>query len=478
MTDSVFDDHDAVGLAELVRSGDITPTELLEEAIERVDAVDRQFGVLADRYEDFARRQIASGLPDGPLTGVPFVRKDCACEIAGLSATEGLHLLADHVADTTSVLAQRFMDAGLVVLGATAVPPLSVSIDTDRSRTGACRNPWDSRLTPGGSSAGAAVIVSTAALPAAHGNDGGGSLRIPAAWCGAFTVKPSRGRVPNGPVYTEFWMGFSADGVITRSVRDSAVLLDAIAGPETGSRYVAPSPQVPYSVGMRQPARPMRIAMLEQTHAGSDFDPEYLAATHRTAELLTSLGHLVESAPSPAFDIEVLSRVLFATVSVDVARFFDGLGDGRGRPVDDDELEVLLAAMRTQGRAVTGADYARANDVSMEVAYAWDEYMQRYDLVLSPTMTGPPPPIGEIYRHENDVEAYRCDLTEYLNMTMVQNVTGQPAMSVPLWWSESGLPIGMMFTARYGDESALFSLGAQLEEAQPWRAVRPPVALV
>ena len=476
MTASVFEDHDALGLAELVRAGEVTPTELLDEAFARVNAVDRQFGVLADRYEAYARGQLRDGLPTGTFTGVPYLRKDCKCEIAGLSATEGTRLLTDRVADTTSVVAQRFLEAGVVMIGATAVPPLSSSFDAESSRTGPCRNPWDPSRTSGGSSAGAAVLVGTGALPMAHGNDGGGSLRIPAAWCGAFTVKPSRGRVPNGPVYTEDWLGFATEGVITRSVRDCAAMLDVIAGPETGGRYVAPPPRRSYLSETQQPAASLRIAMLERDHYGADFDPEYLSAMHRTAELLTSLGHEVDAAPSPEFDIDELSRQIFVTVAVDTLRFLDAIGEERGRPVDDDEVEAVPAAFRAHGRSVTGVQYARTNDLSMETAYAWDQYMGSYDLVLSPTLTKPPPLVGEIHRHAENLEAYRHDLTEYLNLTMVQNVTGQPAMSVPLWHSRAGLPIGMMLVARYGDESTLFSLAAQLEEAQPWWDVRPTVA--
>ena len=470
---SLFDEHDALGLAGLVAAGDVSPTELLDEAIGRVDALDADLHVLADRYHDFARAQIESGLPAGPFTGVPFLRKDSAAEIEGLSATDGVRLLADNVATTTSVLGQRFLESGVVVFGATAVPPMCVTIDTDRSRTGPCGNPWDPTLTPGGSSSGAAAVVGAGALPLVHGNDGGGSLRIPAAWSGAFTVKPSRGRVPNGPTYTEIWMGFATDGVITRSVRDSAAMLDAISGRELGNRYVAPEPQRSYLEETKRPCSPLRIAMLERTHAGAEFDPDYLAATHRTAELLTSLGHHVETTPSPEFDVDALSVELYKTVAVDLARGFDAMGEARGKPLADDEVEDLLVTLANRGRTVTAAEYARVNELSQEVSYAWDVYMQQFDLVLSPTMPGPPPPLGEIYRYEHDYEAFRVHQDSYLNMTMVQNVTGQPAMSVPLWQSPTGLPIGMMFVARYGDEPTLFSLAAQLEEAEPWWSRRP-----
>ncbi|NNC80459.1 MAG: amidase [Acidimicrobiales bacterium] len=472
MTDSVFDDHDALGLAALVREGEVSASELLDEAIDRVEATDAELNVLADRYFDFAREAIAAGLPDGPFTGVPFLRKDNGAEIAGLSSTSGTRLLADNTAVETSVLGQRFLDAGLVPFGATAVPPLCVNIDSDRAPYGACLNPWDLTRTPGGSSSGAAAVVGAGALPMTHGNDGGGSLRIPAAWSGAFTVKPSRGRVPSGPIYTEGWMGFAVEGVITRSVRDCAAAMDAISGREVGVRYDAPSPARPYADEVTGECRPLRIAVLEATHSGEPFHPHHAQATRDTADLLIGLGHQVEAA-SPPVDTGRIVAELFKTVAVDVANLLDDVAQERGVPVTDDELEASVATFRRQGNIVAGKEYARVNEVSMETAYALDEFMQNYDLILSPTMPGPPPPIGEVYRHENDAEALARHLDEFINMTMVQNVSGQPAASVPLWWSPDGLPIGMMFSARYGDESTLFSISGQLEQARPWWDKRP-----
>lgn len=464
---SVFEDHDALGLAELVSTGEVSPTELLHEAIERTEHIDEKLGIFAQRDFDFARAQIEQGLPDGPFRGVPFLRKDECCVIEGLVTTSGTRLFADYRPDYTSTLAERYMAAGLVMFGATKVPPFCVTVDTDRAPYGPCLNPWDDTRTPGGSSSGAAAAVASSAIPMAHGNDGGGSLRIPAAWSGAFTMKPSRGRLPDGPIYTEGWLGFATEGTITRSVRDCAAIMDATMGDELGSRYSCPQPPRPYLDETTNECRPLRVAVMTKTHAGDQFHPHHLEATKKTADLLTDLGHHVEEA-APVIDVEDLALQLYLTVAVDIANGLDSVGDMRGSPVVDDELETVLAMFRNRGRHVTAQEYAGINNTSMEAAHAFADFQQNYDVVLSPTMTQPPPPIGEIYRHEADFDAFRQHQNEYMDLTQVQNVTGQPAMSVPLWQSPDNLPVGMMFVGRYGDESTLFSLAAQLEQAQPW----------
>ena len=473
MSDSVFDQHDGLDLAKLVRNKEVSAIELLDEAIERTEKADQKLSLLADRYYDFARQQLQRGLPEGPFSGVPFLRKDLCASIEGQSDTVGLKVLKDHKAPQTDTLGQRYLDAGLVIFGSTKVPPFCYTVDSDRADYGACFNPWDQTRTPGGSSTGAGAVVGCGALPMAHGNDGGGSLRIPAAWSGAFTVKPSRGRIPYGPVYTESWLGFAAEGTITRSVRDCAAMLDATMGDPIGRRYSCVAPARSYLEETKHECRPLRIAVMEQTHAGQAFDPEHLDAVHKTAALLESLGHQVEYA-APKLNIEALSVELYKTVAVDTLKVINDLGDARGEPVRDDELETIVRSFRDAGRKVSALEYARINDLSMEAAYDFDHFMAgHYDLVLSPTMPMPPLKIGEIYRNEDSYEAFRVDQDRVLNLTMVQNVTGQPAMTVPLHWGSTGLPIGMMFVARYGDESTLFSLAAQLEKAQPWWDKKP-----
>ncbi len=464
---SVFDMHDAVGLAELVKSGEVSASELLDEAIERVEKADDALHLLSARDYDFAQEQIKKGLPEGPFTGVPFLRKDEGCEIEGLATTAGLGILKEYKSTETRTLSKRYMQSGLVMMGATKVPPFCATIDSDRAPYGACLNPWDKTRTPGGSSSGAGAVVGAGALPMAHGNDGGGSLRIPAAWCGAFTMKSSRGRVHNGPVHTEGWMGFATEGTITRSVRDGAVSLDVIMGGETGVRCTAPAPARPYGEEINHPCRKLRIAVQEKTHFGTDFHPDHQKGLSETVKLLESLGHEVVAA-APNIDPDRLSQVLYNCVAVNVDTVLQDIGVMRGKPVGDDELEVFIRTWRGAAKGVTASEYARITEVAMEEAYNFDLFMKDFDAVVSPTMTELPLKIGEIYRHEADFDSFRTHQNQYLAMTQVQNVTGQPAMSVPLHWTEAGMPVGMMFVGRYGDESTLFSLAAQLENAAPW----------
>lgn len=307
----------------------------------------------------------------------------------------------------------------------------------------------------------------------AHGNDGGGSLRIPAAWSGCFTVKPSRGRIPYGPVYTESWNGFAAEGTITRSVRDCAAMLDATMGDTIGRRYTCPQPERSYLEETQHECRPLRIAVMEKTHDGQAFDPEHLEAVHQSARLLADLGHHIEYA-APSINIDALSVELYKTVAVDTLKVLNGIGAARGEPVRDDEIETLVKTFRDAGRDVTALEYANVNDLSMEAAHSFDSFMhQRYDLVMSPTMPVKPLKLGEIFNNDDSYDAFRADQNRCLNLTQVQNVTGQPAMSVPLHWSSDNLPIGIMFVAQYGDESTLFSLAAQLEKARPWWDKKP-----
>ena len=472
MTDGLYDKYDALGLAELVREKEVTPTELLDEAIERVEAANKKLNLLADRYYDFAREQIAKGLPDGPFNGVPFLRKDQNCDIEGLSATCGSMLMKDNKATVTSELAKRYIASGVVIFGATTVPPFSITVDTDRAWYGTCKNPWDTTRAPGGSSSGAAAVVGCGALPMAHGNDGGGSLRIPAAWSGAFSVKPSRGRLPNGPVYTEGWLGFSAEGTITRSVRDCAAMMDATMGRELGSRYNAPQPARSYLEETKHECPPLKIAAMKETHTGEAFHSQHQEALENTMRLLTELGHNVEYA-QPQLNVDQLADSLYKTVAVDTYALLEDMGDQRGAQISDNEIEMLIATFRNRGRTVTAKEYAAINQISMEAAYHFDHFLENYDLLLSPTTPQPAPEIGEIYTFENDFDKFQEHHDKYLNLTQVQNVTGQPAMSIPLQWSSEGLPVGMMFVAKYGDESTLFSLAAQLEKAQPWWNHKP-----
>lgn len=473
MSDSLFDIHDGLALADLVQKKVVSPIELLDEAIERVEKADDKVGLIANKTYDFARKQIENGLPEGPFKGVPFMFKDDhGGSIKGLPNTSGAKLLKDHIAPYTQTLSQRYMDAGLVVMGYTKVPPWFVTFDCNRSHYGDCFTPWDTRRISGGSSAGSAAAVGAGAIPMTHGSDGGGSLRLPSAWCGAFTMKPSRGRLPYGPTRSEEWFGMATEGHITRSVRDNAALMDAVMGREKGSRYVAPEPQRSYLEETRHECRTLRVAVMTKDHDGNDFHPHHLAAVEETARLLADLGHHVEYA-APKIEIDELSAKLYDMVSTSAIDTMKEIGDARGRPVELDELEVLMASFVRRGDITRGTDVTRINDLSMQVARDFDDFMDNYDVVMSPTTPEPPTEPGWVYKHEDNLDGFRADQNKILNLTQVQNFTGQPAVSVPLCWSPDGLPVGIMFVGRYGDESTLYSISAQLERAKPWWNKKP-----
>ena len=469
MSDSLYDTHDGLALADLVRKGTVSSLELLEDAIQRVEKADSKVGLIANRTYDYARDQIKQGLPDGPFKGVPFMLKDeeASC-IAGLPITTGTKLLQDNVAQTTSTLAQRFLNTGVLMMGYTKVPPWFVTFDCERSWYGRCMTPWNPENgISGGSSAGSAAVVGAGALPMASGSDGGGSLRLPSAWCGAFTIKPSRGRIPAGPPLTEEWFGMATFGHITRSVRDHAALMDATMGIALGSSYTAPQPKRSYLEEVQHECPPLRVAVQTQDHDGREFHPHHLAAVEETARLLEELGHNVEYA-APKIDIEELSNRLYDNVALSTQIAIKALGEQRGRPIDDDELEALIVSFRNRGRVATGPDILRVNELSMLVAYDFAVFMQSYDVVVSATVSRPATEPGWVYRNETNLDEFRRDQNEILNMTQVQNFTGQPAASVPLCWSPDKQPVGIMLVGRYGDESTLYSLSAQLERAKPW----------
>ena len=472
MSNSVFDTHDGLALAELVRNKEVTPLELLEEAIKRTEAADAVLSFIADKYYDFAHNQITQGLPEGPFTGVPFLRKDFGADIEGLSNTGGVKVLQHNKSTATSELAKRYLNAGLVFFGSTKVPPLAASVDTDISWYGPCGNPWDSKRTPGGSSSGAGSVVGAGVLPMAHGNDGGGSLRIPASWCGCFTVKPSRGRIPMGPPSTEGWFGFSTEGTITRSVRDCAAMMDATMGIEPGGRYTAPAPPRSYLEETRHDCRSLRIAVMDKAYSGQPFHPDCAEGLAKTISILESLGHEIEFS-APKLDYERQQKILMSAIAIDIAQFYESMKDESGKPVPTGNIETLMHSYAQRGASLRALDAQEINNYAMELSLLAHNFMQDYDVFLSPTLPVPAPLIGEAHKNAHDIDLFCEDTGAWADMTLVANFTGQPAMSVPLHWSADDLPIGMMFTASYGDESTLFSLAAQLEKARPWWNKKP-----
>lgn len=467
-------EHDAMGLAALVRSRQVSPTELLDAAIARAEALNPRFDFMAQKHYDFARARIAAGLPQGPFTGVPWLLKDLNTYIAGEVTEGGSRFYRGYRATVTSELVKRHMRAGFVIFGKTTAPELGLTGTTENKLTGDTRNPWNPAHIAGGSSGGAAVAVASGVIPAAHATDGGGSIRIPSSCCGLFGLKPSRGRVPMGPPRTEGWGGFSTHHAITRSVRDSAAILDATHGVEPGSRYGAPSPAEGFLAQVGKAPGRLRIALMLRPAAGSPVDPQCLEAARAAARLCESLGHHVEEA-APQLDAETLGWASFALMGPAIAADITDRAKATG--LDPKELlEPITLAFVEYGKTFSGMDVARANAAMQTAAISVAQFMERFDAILAPTLGALPLELGRINLSPGvGLQEWGQRTAVFTPFTQMANWTGQPSMSVPLGMSREGLPIGVMFTGRYGEEALLLRLAAQLEKAVPWAARRPPV---
>ncbi|MDB5605045.1 MAG: 6-aminohexanoate hydrolase [Bradyrhizobium sp.] len=467
-----YGDYDGVGLADLVRKKQVSAAELLDEAIARAAKVDPEINAVVVKHYDYARRQIDNGLPDGPFTGVPFLLKDLE-GLEGTRTTSGASVYKDNVADHTGTLAQRFLDAGVTIFGKSASPEFGLLPTTESRLFGPTRNPWNLAHSSGGSSGGAGAAVAARILPVAHASDGGGSIRIPASASGVFGLKPTRARNPLGPDRGEGWGGFSCGHVVSISVRDSAVMLDAVHGPEASSPYVAPPPERPFAqeVG-RDPGR-LRIAFTDKSPYGDAIDPEIAAAVREVAGLLAGLGHDVEErAPVLAADpAAVMATVVGANTALSVR-----LAEQRfGREMTPHDFEILTLASAHNAQQTSATDYVAAQLSAFQISRGLAIFLETCDVFLSPTLCLPPVRIGELNSMAEDLSHIMPLLRRYIPGTSMFNMSGQPSMSVPLAWNRAGLPLGMMFAARFGDEATLFRLAAQLEQERPWKGKLPPV---
>ncbi|WP_249673879.1 amidase [Pseudomonas abieticivorans] len=473
---NLLDTEDAVGLAEWVKRGEVQPSELLEAVIERLESVEPHLNAVAERLYESARQ--AAREPtcrEGVFTGVPTLIKDLFSAVNGAAMTNGSKSLGGFRADFESEIVTRLRGAGCLIVGTSTSPEFGTSYSTESNRFGATRNPWNLAHSAGGSSGGAAALVAARVVPFAHGNDGGGSLRVPASCCGVFGLKPSRGLLPSGPMVGEGWAGMGTPHAITLSVRDSAALLDATAGIDLGAPYAAPMHAQPYVTAVQRDPRPLRIGLVEQLGAWQTA-PESLEAVRQAARLCESLGHRVEPVSLPVVLPEFLDQV-FTIIGASTRHYIDVLGQMRGFAVQPEELEARTRIILRSKGDVSGAQYAGAVEWIHALGRQLALFMQNYDLILTPTLTREPAPIGEL-----DVQDDSMGLEElierfhsYSPFTALFNASGQPAMSVPLYWSAGRLPMGAHFAARFGEESTLLALAAQLERAQPWRAKVPPV---
>lgn len=493
-----YDRHDALGLAELVKKGEVTPLVLVEEAAERIERVNPALNAVVTRLYDRARGRAKVGRPGAaPFEGVPFAVKDLACALGGVRLTWGSRLFSSYVAPRDSELAARYQAAGLNPIVRTTTPEFGIAPVTEPDLQGPTSTPWAVGRTSGGSSGGSAALVGARAVPLAHASDGGGSIRIPASCCGIFGLKPTRGRTPMGPDMSEFWHGFAIEHAVSLSVRDSAALLDASSGLEVGAYYAAPTPERPFLEETRRDPGKLRVAVALRPWLPAEVHPDCVRAARDAADLCRSLGHdVVEDDPSidaPAFAIDFLTLIC-----ADTAAGISLGEDEIGRRATLHDLEKTTWVLRYLGEATSGVALSRAKQALLRQGRVLQSWMaeNRYDVVLTPTLGMPPVVHGALRPRGFDavaqevivrgraralvkvpgvIERIAKEAFNFVPFTPMANVTGQPSMSVPLHWNGEGLPIGTTFTGRFGDEATLFRLAAQLEQARPWWDRRPPV---
>jgi amidase len=489
--------YDALGLAELVRKGAVSPAELLDEALARTAAVNPKINAVVHLMEGRARETIAAGLPAGPLSGVPFLIKDLLAAYAGEPMRCGSRFFRNFVPGEDEEITRRYRAAGLVIFGKTNTPELGLTNVTEPELFGPTHNPWDLARTPGGSSGGSAAAVAARIVPAANGSDGGGSIRTPASNCGLVGLKVSRGRVPFGPQGPDPWWGFDSLNALTRSIRDCAALLDATAGDYPQHLVRLPAPERPYLDETQRHPGKLRIAFSFDPGLGRSLHAENRRALEKTTAALERLGHDVVEVhlPLPA---EAFIDAYASLVSADVAATLRRAAVAVGREATSDDVELATWMLAKLGEAHSAADAALALCSMQLFSRRWFGWSSAFDVLLTPTVGLPPLPIGAyklsaaqrtglkllaampagvlLSQRAKLTEAF-AQVFEAAPYTMIANVTGQPSISLPLHWTDEGLPMGMLFTSAVGAEGVLFRLAAQIEQALPWRDRIAPHAI-
>ncbi|MGE0160467.1 MAG: amidase [Gemmatimonadales bacterium] len=489
---------DATGLAELVREGRVSAAELLEIALARIHALNPTINAVVHMMDADARRDVARapGKDLRPFAGVPYLAKDMIGSWAGHPTSMGSRLLAKRVWDHDSELVRRVRATGVTVVGKTNLPEWGLPPYTESELWGACRNPWDPERTPGGSSGGSAAAVAAGIVPMAGGGDGGGSIRIPASCCGLFGLKPTRARTPTGPDFGLLWRGAVVEHVLTRSVRDSAAMLDLTQGADAGAPVEIAPPVRPFLAEMGTPPGALRIAWTTRPLLGSSVHADCAAAVADAVTLLDALGHQVTEA-TPELHGAELARSFLTMIATELAADLDDAARLLGRKPRRGDLEATTWALALIGRGVSGAEYAGALRRLEEVGRSVGAFFEHHDVLLTPTLAAPPPPIGALAPTAVENRILRvlgafgsgrlieaaglldrmvAEAFDWIPWTPVFNATGQPAMSVPLHWNAQGLPIGVHFVGRFGDEATLFRLASQLEQARPWMDRLPALA--
>lgn len=493
MTFEEYRRHDALGLASLVAKGEVTPAELLDIAIHRSEAVNPALNAIIHKMYDEARAAAKYVRPEGPFAGVPFLVKDLGMEVKGTPMRSGCRGYFKYVSTEDSFVVQKMRAAGLVIFGKTNTPEFGLTPFTEPLLFGPTHNPWNTEHTPGGSSGGSAAAVAAGIVPMASANDGGGSIRMPASCCGLFGLKSSRGRSSWSKLFGEMWNGAVSEGCVSRSVRDSAAYLDAIMGAAPGDPYVIEPPQRPYLQEVGAKPGKLRIGFSTAHTLSLPVDPACQKAVEKTVDILRSEGHTVEEVALP-YKKEDLTKAFFVIVAGEIAATLKILSEYLGRKVRPSDVEPNTYALHLLGKNFTAADYAYSKHKWNEICRRVADFHTRYDLLLTPTLGQRPFRTGALQNTRAEsrlvsivntlglgsavrtqIDPLAEKIYDWMPWTAFANITGQPSMSVPLHWTEESLPVGTMFTARYGEEDLLFRLAGQLEKAAPWAEKFPQI---
>lgn len=483
-----YRNYDALGLSGLVKKKKISAPELLEEAISRIEELNPVLNAVVTPMYHVAREYAGGTIPGGPFTGVPFLIKDIITAYKGIPLTSGSKSLKDFIPDYDSEMTVRFKRAGLIIVGKTNTPEFGLMGITEPELFGPSRNPWNTDHTPGGSSGGSAAAVASGMVPMASGNDGGGSIRIPASCCGLFGLKPTRGRNPLGPVSGEVWQGAAVEGVISRSVRDSAAALDATEGSDRGAPIIIPKPEISYINELKKKPGSLKIAFTADSPLETEVHRECIDAVNDAAGLLIELGHRVEN-DKPLYDGKRLASSYITLYMGEVAADIHEISMQREKKMDKNEFELSTWILGMLGSSYTAGDFVRAMREWHRASRAMGDFFEKYDLFCTPVVASPPVKIGELRPKPAEVAGMKLvkglrlgkllkasgivdklakESLAITPFTQLANLTGLPAMSVPLYWTGEGLPIGIQFIAPFGCENVLFRLAAQLEKARPW----------
>jgi len=471
-----YSSHDGLGLAELVAKKEVAPSELLDTALQAIAKVNPKLNAVLQTLPELAAAEIRDGLAQGPFTGVPFLIKELLLQARNVRSEMGSKIAQGLVTPYDSELMARFRRAGLMLVGTTQTPEFGYNPTTETRLFGPVHNPWDLAHSAGGSSGGSGAAVAAGIVPIAHANDGGGSIRIPASCNGLVGLKPSRDRVPTGPDYSDPLCGLAGEFAVTRSVRDAAALLDAVAGADVGAPGHPVPPARPYLTELAYPPARLRIAWTTTPASGEGIDPECAEAVHQTVRLLEELGHtLVED--RPRYEWEAFLQNIHIIWTSFTTSSVNAVAAALGRTPGPDNLEAVTLACYEDGKRYTAVELLNAmaygNLLSREVG----RFFKGVDVLMTPTLARVPAPLGELDQNRVGMTAmeWTRQVFAYVPFTPLFNSTGQPAISLPLHWSADGLPVGVQFAGRFGDEATLLRLAAQLEGARPWASRRPPV---